>query len=200
MKHYPYTTKETDHLSKADPKLAALIAEHGIINRTIRPDLFEALVASIVSQQISTKAVESVFNRLVEAVGELAPPMILAKSDDELRACGLSYRKVGYIKGICEAVRNGDLDLERLREATDAEVIEELVKLKGIGVWSAEMFLIFSLQREDILSFGDLGIRNGLMRLHGLESLSKEEFDVFKARYSPYGTVASFYLWALANG
>jgi len=198
MTYYPYTTIEMDYLSQNDPKMAGLIAEYGIIQRGLRTDLFESLISSIVSQQISTKAAESVFARLVEAVGELTPERILAQSDDELRACGISYRKAGYIKGICEAVVGGDL--EGLRSASDEEVMEELVKLKGIGVWSAEMFLIFSLQRGDILSFGDLAIRNGLMKLHGLENLSKEAFEEYRKRYSPYGTVASFYLWELANG
>jgi len=124
---------------------------------------------------------------------------ILAKTDDEIKACGLTYRKVGYIKGICEAVSSGELDLEALADKADDEVIAELVKLNGIGVWSAEMFLIFSLYRPDVLSYGDLIIRKGIMKLYGLDDISKKDFEEYRKLYSPYGTVASLYLWDFGN-
>jgi len=179
--------------------MAEAIKRAGKINRKIDADLFEALISTIVSQLISTKAANTIFGRLNELVEKMTPDAILAKSDDEIRACGLSYRKVGYIKGICEAIKSGELDLSELTALSDEDVIAKLVKLNGIGVWSAEMFLIFSLHRPDILSYGDLVIRKGVMKLHGLERISKKEFEVYRKLYSPYGSTASLYLWHLAN-
>ena len=196
---FKYGATEINYLKEACPKMAAVINRAGILRREVEPGLFKALVSGIVSQQISTKAATTVFTRLEDLVGELTVEAILAKTDDEIKACGLSYRKVGYIKGICEAIQSGKLNLDALGEMSDEEVISELVKLNGIGVWSAEMFLIFSLHRPDILSYGDLVIRKGIMKLHNLDDISKREFEVYRKLYSPFGTVASLYLWDLAN-
>jgi len=199
MNHFEYDEKALDHLRQQDVKLAQIIDDVGMIKRSIEPDLFKALISGIVSQQISTKAAQTVFGRLKDLIGVVTPETILAQTDDEIKACGLSYRKVGYIKGVCEAIKDGRLDLDGLGQLSDEDVITELVKLKGIGVWSAEMLMIFSLGRRDVLSYGDLVIRKGLMKLHGLDDLSKQEFAKYKALYSPYGSVASLYLWKLAN-
>jgi len=199
MNHFEYDEKALDHLRQQDVKLAKVIDDVGRIKRSIEPDPFKALISGIVSQQISTKAAQTVFGRLQDLVGEVTPEKILAKTDDEIKSCGLSYRKVTYIKGICEAVVHGELDLDGLSGLSDEEVIAKLVTLNGIGVWSAEMLMIFSLQRPDVLSYGDLIIRKGLMKLHGLDDLSKQDFAKYKERYSPYGSIASFYLWELAN-
>ena len=199
MEFFNYGETEISYLTKACPKLAAVIEEAGLLRRQVEPHLFKALISSIVSQQISTKAAATVFARLEALIPEMTAGAILAKTDDEIKACGLTYRKVGYIKGVCEAIERGELDLEALAQMTDDAVIAELVKLNGIGVWSAEMLLIFALQRPDILSYGDLIIRKGLMRLHGLFDLSKKDFETYRKLYSPYGTVASLYLWELAN-
>ena len=199
MEFFKYGETEINYLKSACGKLASVINRAGMLRRKVEPEVFKALVSSIVSQQISTKAAETVFTRLEQLVGEMTAEAILARTDDEIKGCGLSYRKVGYIKGICEAVRCGELDLEGLREMSDDEVIAELVKLPGIGVWSAEMFLIFSLLRPDVLSYGDLVIRKGIMKLYDLDDISKKDFEVYRKMYSPYGTVASIYLWDLAN-
>jgi len=200
MEFFKYGKTEINYLKSACPKLAAVINRAGILRRKVEPVLFKALISSIVSQQISTKAAATVFTRLEELVGEeMTAESILAKTDAEIKACGLSYRKVGYIKGICEAVSSGELDLDGLNEMCDAEVIAELVKLNGIGVWSAEMFLTFSLFRPDVLSYGDLVIRKGIMKLYNLDDISKKDFEKYRKLYSPYGTVASIYLWDLAN-
>jgi len=199
MEFFKYGETEINYLKSACSKMAAVINRAGTLRREVEPELFKALISGIVSQQISTKAATTVFSRLEELVGEMTAEAILAKTDDEVKACGLSYRKVGYIKGICEAVQSGELDLEALGEMNDEDVIAELVKLNGIGVWSAEMFLIFSLYRPDVLSYGDLVIRKGIMKLHSLDDISKKDFEVYRKLYSPYGTVASLYLWDLAN-
>jgi len=199
MNYFEYDEKAINYLRERDPKLANVINDVGMIKRSVEPDLFQALISGIVSQQISTKAAQTVFGRLKDLVGAVTPEAVLAKTDDEIKSCGLSYRKVSYMKGVCEAVTSGELDLDELSKLSDAEVIAKLVKLNGIGVWSAEMLMIFSLQRPDILSYGDLVIRKGVMKLHGLDDLSKQDFAKYKELYSPYGSVASLYLWELAN-
>ncbi|MCL1991156.1 MAG: DNA-3-methyladenine glycosylase [Defluviitaleaceae bacterium] len=199
MVFFEYGETELTHLKKACPKLAAVINEAGMLKREVALDLFKSLISGIISQQISTKAAVTVFARVEVLVGRLTADNILAQTDEALQACGLSYRKVGYIKGICEAVKSGSLDLESLVHLTDEEVVAKLVALKGIGVWSAEMFLLFSLQRLDVLSYGDLVIRKGIMQLYDLDDLSKKEFDVYRKLYAPYGSIASLYLWELAN-
>jgi len=199
MEIFTYGETEIAALSAKCLKMKALIDEAGMLRRRVEPDLFKALISSIVSQQISTKAAATVFTRLESLVVTLTANNILAKTDAEIKACGLSYKKVGYLKGICEAISSGALVLDELIHLSDDEVVAELIKLNGIGVWSAEMFLIFSLKRPDILSFGDLIIRKGIMTLHGLDNLTKQEFAEYKKRYSPYGTVASLYLWNLAH-
>jgi len=195
MEVFKYGETEVNYLKNACPKLAAVIDEAGMLQRTVKPEPFKALVSSIVSQQISTKAADTVFERIGNLVGEMKAENFLAKTDEALQSCGLSFRKVGYIKGMCVAVASGELDFERLEKLTDQEVIAELVKLNGIGEWSAEMFMIFTSQRPDILSYGDLIIRKAIMRLYDLEELSKKDFEKYRALYSPYGSVASMYLW-----
>ena len=199
MKFFEYGERELNHLKFVCDKMAVVIEKAGMLQRQVEPEIFKALISSIVSQQISTKAAVTVFSRLEALVDEMTADEILALADDEIKACGLSYRKVGYIKGIREAVRNGRLDLEDLSKMADDEVITTLIKLNGIGVWSAEMLLLFSMQRPDILSYGDLIIRKGIMKLYDLDKLSKRDFQKYKELYSPHGSVASLYLWDLAN-
>jgi DNA-3-methyladenine glycosylase II len=116
-----------------------------------------------------------------------------------IQSCGMSARKARYIRGLADRVVSGALDLERLKILSDEEAIRELIACAGIGIWTAEMLLIFSYQRPDIVSWSDLGIRRGMMYLYGLETLSKAQFQIYRERYAPYGTMASFYLWAIAN-
>jgi DNA-3-methyladenine glycosylase II len=111
----------------------------------------------------------------------------------------MSMRKAGYIRGIGEAVASGRLDLDVLREFPDNEVITRLLALNGVGVWTAEMLLIFSMERPDVLSWGDLAIRRGMMRLYGRDTLDREVFERYRKRYSPYGSIASLYLWEISH-
>ena len=196
---FNYGEKEILHLKSACAKLGAVIDEAGMLRRRVEPEVFKGLISGIVSQQISTKAAVTVFARFEALVGEVSAEAILAKSDEEIKSCGLSYRKVGYIKGVCQAVASGELKIDQLENMSDEAVIEALVKLPGIGVWSAEMLLLFSFERGNILSYGDLVIRKGIMKLHDLESLSKKDFETYKKLYSPYGSVASLYLWHFGN-
>lgn len=198
MEFFEYGETEITYLKSKCEKLAVVISAAGMLCRKVEPDLFKALVLSIVGQQISTKAATTVYSRLENLVKEITANKILAKTDDEIKACGFSYRKVGYLKGMCEAVSSEKLDLEKMIDMSDDQVISELVKLNGIGVWSAEMFLIHSLKRPDVLSFGDLVIRKGIMKLHDLDDISEKDFKKYKKLYSPYGTTAALYLWDLA--
>ncbi|MEH6942500.1 DNA-3-methyladenine glycosylase family protein [Bacillus sp. JJ722] len=199
METFKYDDVELEYLKKKDKKLALLIEQVGMIERKVTPDLFTALISSVVSQQISTKAAATVWSRINQRFGAITPQVIANATVEEIQQCGLSTRKANYIKGIGDAVINGKLQLADFPKLTDQEVIEQLSSLNGIGVWTAEMLLIFSLQRSDIVSWGDLGIRRGIMRLYGLEDLTKEQFNKYKKRYSPYGSVASLYIWELGN-
>lgn len=199
MKYFKYGNKEMDYLKERDPILGAAIDRIGFVKREVNPDIFSALISSIISQQISTKAAITVKNRLLELVGEIKPENIIKLDLEEIQKCGMSMRKADYINSIAEAVISKAVDLNNLNKLSDGEVIKELTKLKGVGEWTAEMLLIHSLQRPNVLSFKDLGIRRGLMRLYSLDHISKDGFEVYRNRYSPYNTVASIYLWKISE-
>jgi len=199
MHTFRYGETEINHLKKRDRKLGAAITEIGMIERDVIPDLFTALVASVASQQISAKAAETVWRRMEERLGTITPSSIAGATPEEIQQCGMSMRKAGYIKGIGEAVTNGSLDLAGLHELSDDDVIARLSALSGVGIWTAEMLLIFSMERPDVLSWGDLAIRRGMMQLYGKSSIDRAAFERYRKRYSPYGSVASLYLWEISH-
>ena len=198
-RYFTYTKAELEALKKKDKRLSALIDRYGIIEREVNSDVFSALVGSIISQQISRKAAVTVKDRLLEVCGEITPTRINEIDIAKIQKCGMSLRKAGYVKAIGEAVYSGEVDLSILDVMPDAAVIALLSTLPGIGVWTAEMLLIFSLGRMDVLSYGDLGIRRGLCKLYGHKTLTKEQFVRYKKRYSPYGSIAGLYLWQLSG-
>lgn len=169
-----------------------------MVKRETNPNIFSALISSIISQQISTKAATTVRSRFIELVGEITPENIYNSDLDSIQNCGMTLRKANYIKEAAKSILDEKIDLDRLHNLTDAEIIKELTKFKGVGEWTAEMLLIHSFQRPNILSYKDLGIRRGLARLYGLEDMSKEEFEIYRERYAPYCTVASIYLWEIS--
>ena len=195
-----YGEKEIAFLKNKDEKLAYAIDRIGIIERSLHPDLFEALMNSIVGQQISTKAHITVWNRMKEKFGNITPARILSLSDDELQSVGLSYRKVSYMKQSAEHILSGAVDLETLHTKSDNEVCEALCALPGIGVWTAEMLMTFSMRRMDVLSYGDFAIRKGMRMLYRHRELTPKLFMKYKRRYSPYASVAALYFWAIAGG
>lgn len=197
---FAYGQEVITYLKSKDAKLGAAIDGIGIIEREIIPDPFTALVSCIVSQQISKKAAMTVWDRLINCFSPLTPGNIAKARIEEIRACGLSARKAQYINGIAAAALSGQVDFDKLHTLSDEEVIRTLSSLRGVGIWTAEMILLFSLGRPDVVSFGDLAIRRGMQNLYGLPELTKEEFDHYRSRYSPYGSVASLYLWALSAG
>lgn len=198
--YFTYGQVEIDYLKSKDKRLAEVIDKVGMLQREVIPDLFSALVNSIVGQQISTKAHQTIWERMLKLVVKVNPENILEQSVDELQTIGLSFRKVEYIRNLAEKVMCKELDLEELQTLTDDEVIVQLSSLKGIGVWTAEMIMIFSMQRKDIVSYGDLAIVRGLRMLYHHREITPEKYNKYKRRYSPYGTVASLYLWAIAGG
>ena len=200
MEFFQYGQRETDYLKKKDKRLAEVIDRIGPVQREIIPDLFAGLVNSIVGQQISTKAFITIWNRIKDLFGTVTPENILSKSAEELQKCGITMKKSVYIRNIAIDIINGTLNLDELYELPDNEVCRRLSSLNGIGIWTAEMLMTFSMQRLDILSWDDLAIRRGIMMLYGHKKLDKNLFGRYKKRYSPYGSVASLYLWELSLG
>lgn len=195
---FKYGEKEIAYLKKKDKKLGEAIDKIGTIEREIIPDPFIALLSSIVAQQISSKAAKTVWSRLCSVLGKITPESIAAAELQEIKCCGMSEKKAGYIKGIAEAALTGRIDFKALDGMADEEIIKLLSALHGVGVWTAEMLLIFSLNRLNVLSFKDLAICRGMMNLYGLKEITKENFEKYRKRYSPYCSVASLYLWALS--
>jgi len=198
--YFVYGKKEMDGLSRKDKRLAAVIEQLGPIQREVRPDLFGALMHSIVGQQIATKAQQTVWGRLVQRLGTISPETVDAADTAVLQGVGLSFRKVGYMKAAARKVLQGELDVAALESMGNADLCAALCALDGVGVWTAEMLMLFSLQRPDVLSFGDLAIQRGLRMLYRHKAISRQRFETYRRRYSPYGSVASLYLWAIAGG
>lgn len=203
-------------LRRADPALARLIKRVGPCTMTVgRGHHLEALIRSIVYQQLSGKAAATIHGRLMALIGQggqggqegqgaqqgagfPSPASILARSDAELRACGLSAQKLGYLRDLCSRVHDGRLDLAALDQLSDAEALTRLVEVRGFGRWSAEMFLMFQLGRLDLWPVDDLGVRKAVMKLRRLdEPPSRRELEGLGEPYRPYRTVASWYLWRL---
>lgn len=195
---FEYGDKELSYLKSKDKALARAIEGIGFVEYGIIPDLFEALVFNIVGQQISMKAMDTVWRRM-QGRFTITPQAISALSAQELQSAGITMKKAVYIKGIADKILSGEFDIARTRDMSDDEVCKELSKLKGVGKWTAEMLMIFSLERKDILSWDDLAIRRGICRLYRHKELSRERFEKYRMRYSPYGTIASFYLWVLGD-
>jgi DNA-3-methyladenine glycosylase II len=191
-------------LSDADPVLGALIEACGKLPdaREGRPDSddhYGALLRAIVGQQLSVSAARSIYNRLLDRFDGRppTPERVLEDEPEELRAAvGLSRAKIGYLRSLAEHVLSGELELELLDELDDEQVIAELVAVKGLGVWSAHMFLMFQLERPDVLPVGDLGIRRAMERVYSLEELpDPETMERLAERWRPHRTLACRYLW-----
>lgn len=198
--YFKYGQKEISYLKEKDPKLATIIDEIGMIKREIIPDTFSALIHSIIGQQISSKAHQTIWERIVLKLEKVTPKNILTYPDEYLQSFGLSFRKVEYIKNIAQKISSGELDLVKLQDMSNEEVCKELSKLKGVGKWTAEMIMLFSMQRSNILSYGDLAILRGLRMLYHHRTITPKLHKKYWRRYTPYASVASLYLWAIAGG
>ncbi len=189
------------HLSRRDPVLRQFIKRHGTCRLQKHTRYFETLVNSIVSQQLSVKAAATIFQRFVALYAPAKfpkPEQLAATPDETLRSVGLSGQKLAYIKDLAAKVDDGSVHLKRITKMSDDEIIAELTQVKGIGVWTVHMFLIFSLGRLNVLPVGDLGIRIAMQRAYGFAELPKPaEIEVIAAqnKWQPYCSVASWYLW-----
>ena len=186
------------HFKKVDPKLYEVSLQVQLNEQAKPEDYFVDLVDSIISQQLSGKAAATIFGRFKKLFsnGQITVSKLIKLDDEQIRQAGISYSKIKYIKGIAEEIKNKKLNLENLENLTDGEVIEELIKLKGVGVWTAEMFLMFTLQRDDIFSAGDLGLQNAMIKLYKLKDKpGKEELVKLSSKWSPHRTFASRILW-----
>ncbi|MDL2281472.1 DNA-3-methyladenine glycosylase 2 family protein [Selenomonadales bacterium OttesenSCG-928-I06] len=197
---FQYGEKEIEYLKKKDKLLGEAIDKIGMIERATNDDLFSSVVRHIVGQQISAVAQETVWRRMNDSLGLINAESISDIDVADLQKCGITFKKAGYIKDFACKVACGEFDINGLYLKSDAEVISELSAFGGIGVWTAEMLLIFSMRRSDILSFGDLAIQRGLRMLYHHRKIDRKLFEKYRRRYSPYGTVASLYLWAIAGG
>lgn len=200
MTTFSYGEKETSYLKQKDKVLGSAIDAIGQVERAVEPDLFTALVFAIISQQISTRAQQTVCRRMREALGEVTPETVSRCTAAEIQRFGMTFKKAENIKAATERVQSGLLDLDALTSQTDERVCRELSALPGVGIWTAEMLMIFSMQRPDVFSYGDLAIHRGLRMLYRHRKITKELFEKYRRRYSPYGSVASLYLWAIAGG
>ena len=197
------TDAAMNHLLSADPVLGALVEVHGPLTdeqrRRGRPaEAYGALLRSIVGQQLSTKAARTIYERLIDLYGGQtpAPEQIVATDAEELRGVGLSRAKAAYLRSLAEHVIEGELELDRLNDLPDEEVIAQLTAVKGLGPWTAHMFLIFHLRRPDVLPVGDLGVRRAVQLAYGMEDLPPAaELERIAERWRPYRSLASLYLW-----
>jgi DNA-3-methyladenine glycosylase II len=198
-----FDEKAVEHLRSADDTLRRIIDERGPLDFEARSrgrpaDPYGALLRSIVGQQLSTKAARSIYGRLTEQFdGRTPTPQELLDADPEVvRSAGLSRPKVKYLRSLAEHVVSGELELDKLHELPDEEVTREVTAVKGLGQWTADMFLIFHLGRPDVLPVGDLGVRRAVERAYGLEALpDAETLERLGERWRPYRSLASLYLW-----
>ena len=197
---FVYGEREISYLKARDKKLSDAIDKIGHINRALDSDLFSSVIHHIIGQQISTTAQATLWKRLNERLSAVTAETILVLDRDELKSIGMTFKKADYILDFARKVQSGDFDIDGLDELTDKEVIRELSALKGIGVWTAEMIMTFCMQRPNIVSFGDLAIHRGMRMLYRHRKIDRVRFERYRKRYSPYGTVASLYLWAIAGG
>jgi DNA-3-methyladenine glycosylase II len=186
-------------LAQADPVLGGLIARLGAIRIPLSEDYFASLASAIVGQQLSGRVADVIWDRLKTLLGgSVTPESLLAASDAEMRAVGMSNAKVRYVKALSEAVTDGALQLDALDALDDDTVVRELTAVKGIGRWTAEIFLIFSLGRPDIYSCGDGGLQRAFQWLYGMEP-TRENLLRVSGVWQPYRTYASLYLWEAIN-
>ena len=197
---FQYGDLETNYLASKDKRLGQAIRQIGHINREVDSNLFSAIVHHIIGQQISTAAQATIWSRLLNAAGTVTVDSLTALGRDRLQQIGMTYKKADYMLDFAKQVKSGTLNLEQLWSLSDKEVILELTKLKGVGVWTAEMILTFCMQRPNVVSFGDLAIQRGMRMLYRHRQIDRTKFERYQKRYAPYGTVAGLYLWAIAGG
>ena len=199
-RYFEYGEEAVAYLKARDKKLAAAIDAVGHVLREMDDaDLFSAIVHDIVGQQISTAAHRTVWARMKSLLGEVTPESIVSASEEELQACGITFKKAGYIKSIADKVRSGEFDLDAVADMSDKDAVAALSSLDGVGAWTAEMLLLFCLGRPDIFSYGDLAIHRGIRMVYHHRKVTREMFERYRRRFSPYGSIASLYFWEISH-
>ncbi len=198
--YFTYGETEILYLKNKDQRLGSVMDQIGLIERETDPDLFSSVVHHIIGQQISTKAQATIWQRMRDRLGSINAETILETDIPDLQSLGMTFRKAGYIRDFADKVHCGEFDLQAVSEMGDEEAVKALSSLKGIGVWTAEMILLFCLQRPDIFSYDDLAIRRGLRMVYHHRKIDRKLFQKYRRRFHPYCSVASLYLWAVAGG
>lgn len=197
---FHYGRAEVEYLKARDPVLGEIIDKVGHVEREVDTDLFSAVVHHIIGQQISTKAQATVWKRMRDGLGRVDAQTVLAAGREGLQAYGISFRKAEYITDFALKVDGGVFDLQKIRGMSDQEAVKELCTLKGIGVWTGQMILLFCLERPNVFSFDDLAIQRGLRMVYHHRVITRKLFEKYRRRFSPYCSTASLYLWAAAGG
>jgi DNA-3-methyladenine glycosylase II len=196
--------ESANKLAEIDPRFSRLISEFGYPVFNQDSSYFEALLKNIIYQQLSGKAAKTIYNRflkLFQSATYLSPNEVLNTPIEHIRAAGLSNQKVTYILDLSKKYSEGSLQLDVLNEKTNKEISDQLIEVKGIGQWTADMFLMFTLNREDVFPLGDLGVKKGVAIIENLPELPTEK-DMAKIseKWQPYRTIAAWYMWKLVDG
>lgn len=194
----PYPDHALDHLTDRDTALGRAICHFGRLERPVDPDPFTALASAITGQLISTKAYDAIWARLKDELQTVTPQSVHVSGPEVLRTCGLTQNKAAALHQAASAILSGAFDMNAAATMDDEAAIHHLSSLKGVGRWSSEITLIHGFLRLNILSYGDAAIRRGMSNLYGIPTIGKDFFETCKTAYSPYGSVASFYLWKAA--
>lgn len=185
-----------EYLKKKDSTFVELESKYGLIEHELHDDLFVSVVFNIVGQMLSNVVADKIYNRLLTLCnGVMSPENINSLEREDMRNCGMAYSKVDYIKEFASNYRNGKYDFSQLHELDDESIIKYLRNIKGVGLWTAEMLAMFSLGRENIFSYDDVALRNGIMKAKGFKTLSKKRFESLRKKYSPYCSYAALYFY-----
>ena len=198
--YFSYGEAELAYLRQRNKRLGKVIDRIGHIDRTVDTDLFSSVVHHIIGQQISTKAQATIWQRMQDTLGTVNAESVLSADIPALQSLGMTFRKAEYITDFAQKVHTGAFDLNAVEHMSDDEAIRALSSLKGIGVWTAEMILLFCMQRPDIFSYDDLAIQRGLRMVYHHRKIDRTLFEKYRRRFHPYCSVASLYLWAVSGG
>lgn len=198
--YFEYGETELAYLRQKDKRLCQVINCIGPIRRAVDTDLFSSVVHHITGQQISTKAQATIWQRMQDDLGDVNAETILSAGIPRLQSLGMTFRKAEYITDFAEKIHTGAFDLEAVKHMNDEDAIRALSSLKGIGVWTAEMILLFCMQRPNIFSYDDLAIQRGLRMIYHHRSIDRKLFEKYRRRFTPFCSVASLYLWAVSGG
>ena len=197
--YFEYGEAELSYLRQKGKRMCGVIDRVGHVERTVDTDLFSAVVHHIIGQQISMKAQATIWQRMHDALGDVNAETIIAAGVPQLQALGMTFRKAEYITDFAQKVHSGAFDLDAVEHMSDEDAIRALSSLKGIGIWTAEMILLFCMQRPDIFSYDDLAIQRGLRMVYRHRAIDRKLFEKYRRRFSPCCSVASLYLWAVSG-